>query len=395
MKQQEHEIHAMESLGDGSTLMFPLEEYRSRVGRLRQVLSERGIDVYLAAVPENMFYFGGFDPAGVYFYYQHLCVTPHSDKCVLLVHKAESEIARTGCCVDDIRIWGHGEDPMEYTLEILKDLGLGKGGTLGLEMSRFAYQIADYLRLEEALPGVRIVDVGDVGDELRVVKSPAEIEYMRKAAKFSDIGLEAAYRAMRPGVSEFEVYARTQEAMHRAGSTHQPFPTLLGTGPRAGLFHGMPSDRIIEKGDLVEIEVWGTSQRYTTNIPRTVVVGRASDEVRMIYDIVQEAFWKGFEAVAPGTPIGEIDRVCREARKGYEDYIPARSGFGLGINFSLYPYPSVHESDPHILEPGMIFTLEPSISQYHGNSVIIGNVVLVTEDGAECLSHTDLEAFEL
>ncbi len=238
MTQQEPDDRRMKPMDDKSNLMFSVQEYKSRVGCLRQVLTERGVDVYLAAVPENMFYFAGFDPAGVYFYYQHLCVTSYNDKCVLLVHKAESEIARTGCWIDDIRLWGHGEDPMEYTLEILKDLGLKKGDTLGLEMSRFAYQISDYLRLEKELGGVEIVDVGDIGDEIRVVKSPAEIEYMRKASKFSDIGLEAAYRAMRPGTSEFQVYASTQEAMHRAGSTHQPFPTLLGTGPRAGLFHG-------------------------------------------------------------------------------------------------------------------------------------------------------------
>ncbi len=385
----------MDRMADKSALLFSVEEYRGRVARLRAVLDARGIDVYLGAVPENMHYFTGFDPAGIWFYYQHFCAAPKRDEVVLLAHKAESELARTGCWIDDIRVWSHGEEPLARTLEILKHMELPKDGRLGIELGHWSYTIADYRRLRAELPGVEIVDVTDIGQELRMIHSPAEIALVRHAARCSDIGLETAYEVMRPGVAEFEVYARVQEAMHRSGSTHQPFPTLLGTGPRSGLFHGMPTERVIEAGDVVMIEVWGTRYRYTANIPRTVVVGKADDGFRRSYEIVKGAFETAFAAMKPGVAVAEIDRISRQARGGFDDYFPARTGFGVGLNFSLLPFPSLLVGAPQVLEPGMIFSLEPSISQYQGTSIILGNIILITEDGAERLSHTDNDWYEL
>jgi Xaa-Pro dipeptidase len=385
----------MSEMADKSALLFSVGEYQDRVRRLREALAERGVDVYLGAVPESMNYYTGFDPAGIWFYYQHVCVSSRNDRVILLAHKAESQLARTGCWNDDIRVWSHGQDPLEHTFQILEDMGLPEGGTLGMELSRWSYNIADYERLKTALPGVEIVDVNDITQEMRAVHSAAEIALIREAARCSDIGLQKAYEVTRPGVSELEVYAKVQEAMHRAGSTHQPFPTLLGGGPRCGLFHGMPTERRFEEGDACMIELWGTRCRYTANIPRTFVVGRADEAFKEAYALVSDAFDKAFAAMKPGVPMGEIDRISREARGGYDDYFPARTGFGVGLNFSLFPNPSLLVGEERPLEPGMVLSLEPSISQYKGKSIILGNVILITEDGAERLSHTDNQWYEL
>lgn len=385
----------MDRLPDKSALKFSIQEFATRMGRLREALGAAGIDVFMASAPENMNYFSGFDPYGI-FYYQQLYLTPVREQGILLTHKAEAELARTQCWIDDIRLWTHGEDPVAHTLEILDDVGLGAGGTLGIEFGRFNYQIQHYLRLKEALPGVRIVDATDIGERLRLVKSPAEIALMRKAANYTDIGMSAAYDTIRPGATEREVNARMEHAMAAAGSVASPSPTILGSGPRSGLFHALPTERVIEDGDAVILEPWGTCERYAVNICRTLTTGKADDRLRRLFGIVRDAFWKGFEAVGPGVPVGEIDRICKEARGGYEKYFPARSGFGLGLQYpNLHLHPSILEGDPHVLEPGMIFALEPSIAQYEGNTVIVGGCVLVTEDGAELITETDPNTFEV
>lgn len=385
----------MEQLASKSVLRFSLDEYKSRVERFQDALGARGVDIYLGTVPEHFNYFSGFDPSGV-FYYQQQFMKVHGEQPILLVHKAESELARTTSWIDDIRVWRHGEDPIERTLGILRELGLNSATTIGVELDNWYLKTSTYLRLREELPKNKFVDVTDIGFEMRIRKSPAEIAYLREAARLGDIGMAAAIETIRPGVREVDVQAKIQSALWSAGSEYPAFPTVVGSGPRSGLFHAMPTTRVMQEGDPIMLEISGVAARYNTNIVRTAVAGRASARIKELHDIVMEAYHKSLEAVRPGVPVGEIDRISREVRRGYEDFIPARSGFGLEL---AYPPTwvgalSILQGDPHVLEPGMVFSNEPSISQFEGMSIIFANDVLVTEDGVEVLHQTADQLFE-
>jgi len=384
-------------LETGSSLRFSIEEYRARVERLRDELTKRGLDAYIGTVPEHLNYFSGFDPTGL-LYYQQLFLTPDLDQPILLTHRAESELARITCWIDDIRIWRHGEDPFVRTREIIAELGLQKSATIGLELDNWYLKSSTYLRLADEYPEARFVDVTTLGMDLRLRKSPAEIEYMRKAAEFADLGMAAALETIRPGVRETDVNVAIQVALAGVGSEYPAFPNpLIGSGPRSGLFHGLPTERVMEAGDPVLLEITGVVARYNSNIVRTPIAGKASNRVRELYKIVEDAYQRGLEAVRPGVPAGEIDRICRQARAGYEEYIPARSGFGVELGYppTWIGSLSILEGDPHILEPGIVFALEPSIAQYEGMTINIGNNILVTEDGAEELHHSPAELLEL
>jgi Xaa-Pro aminopeptidase len=380
-----------------SAVRFSEEEYKWRLERLHGVLASKEVDVYVATVPEHLNYFSGFDPTGL-LYYQQLIWTRALEQPILLTHRAESELARITCWIDDIRVWHHGEDPFLHTLEILSEIGVEQRATFALELDNWYLKSSTYLRLAEAFPAARFVDVTTAVQDLRVKKSSAEIEYMRKAAAFADVGMAAALETIRPGVRETDVNAAVVGALARVGSEYPAFPNpLIGSGPRSGLFHGLPSERVIEDGDPILLEITGVSARYNSNIVRTPVAGRASARVRELYKIVEDAYQRGLEAVRPGVPVGVIDRICKEARAGYEDYIPARSGFGVEL---AYPPTwigslSILEGDPHVLEPGVVFALEPSIAQYEGVTVNIGNNILVTPDGAEELHRSPKELLEL
>ncbi|CAN3129607.1 M24 family metallopeptidase [Mycobacterium sp. smrl_JER01] len=386
----------MQTIATAGTLRFDVVEYQARVAGYSRLLGEHGVDVYLGSSPEHMNYLTGFDPLGLYFF-QVVVLRAGDEQPTLLTHKCEAELARTGCWINDIRLWQHGEDPIERTLALLAEAGVAPGSVVGLDMDSWYLKAATVAALRHRLPDTEFVDVTKLGLEQRMVKSPAEIEYMRAAAHMSDIAFEAAVDAIAPGTTENEVLAAVQIALARAGSEYPALPFIIGAGARSGLFHGVPTDNVIGADDPVMLEFAGVKARYNCNIVRTVVAGRASAELHDLYRIVTEAFERGCEAIRPGEPVGTVDAVTRRVRAGYEDYIPSRCGFGMGL---AYPpvwlgLPDLLEGDEHVFVPGMVVSLEPSIAQYRGISVIYGKNVLVTETGHEVLQQAPTTIFEV
>lgn len=385
-----------DELPDRSAMVFSKEEYLRRISGLDKTMQDLGVDVYMGSTPENMNYFSGFDPLGLYFH-QQIFFSVGSSQPSLLTHKCEKELARTQCWIDDISIWKHGDNPLQVTIDKLREFGVSKGSRVGLEMGNWYLKADTYKGLVDAMPDVEFVDVTEEVLRLRTIKSPAEIRYMREAAKFSDIGFHAAVDVLRPGVTEAEILASIQYAMSAAGSEYPTLPFIIGSGPRSGLFHGVPTERAIQEGDPVMFEITGSAKRYNSNIVRTVVSGKASPVLKDMWEIVNEAFWQPFELIKPGTSVSELDRLSRELRAKFVDYIPARAGFGMGL---AYPpvwagRPDILVGDDEILQEGMVFSLEPSIAQYQGATVIFGYNILVTESGAEILQSTPKDIFQI
>ena len=384
------------SLPDRSAMVFAVHEYRDRIARLSALLGKIGVDVYLGSTPENLNYFAGFDPLGLYFY-QQLFHRAGDDEPSLLTHKCEKELARTQCWISNIRIWQHGDDPLQMTLQRLRELGVRPGSRVGLEMGNWYLKAGTYQALVSALPDVTFVDVTDDVQKLRTIKSAAEIAHMRTAARFSDVGFAAIVARLQPGVSEAELLSAAQSAMVLEGSEYPTLPFIIGSGPRSGLFHAVPTARRVEAGDPVMIELTGSWKRYNANIVRTITVGGASPQLKALWTLVNEAFWRPFELIRPGLSVSELDRLSREIRQDYADYIPARAGFGMGL---AYPpvwagRPDVLIGNDELLEEGMIFSLEPSVGQYQGCTVIFGYNILVTATGAEILQQTHRSLFEV
>jgi Xaa-Pro aminopeptidase len=381
---------------DKSALVFARTEYISRLKRLSATLEKRGVDVYMGSTPENLNYFTGFDPLGLYFF-QHIFYRPGADQPSLLTHKAEMDLARTQCWIDDIRIWRHGDSPLQMAIDNIKELGLPSGGRLGLELGNWYLTAATYRDLVQALPNIEIIDVTDDVQRLRAVKSPAEIAFMREAARFSDIGFAALVQSLKPGVSEAKLLGDVQSAMGLAGSEYPTLPFIIGSGARSGLFHAVPTSRVIEDGDPVMAEITGSWKRYNSNIVRTIIAGRASEGLKGLWRIVNESFWRPFELIKPGTAVGDIDLLSRQIRQDFKKYIVARAGFGMGLAYppAWASRPNILVGEDDVLEAGMIFSLEPSIAQYHGVSMIFGYNILVTDSGAEILQRTDKTLFEV
>lgn len=369
-----------------------LEEYQERLSRTREWMRSHGVDLLLLSQPEHYNWLSGYEPTSA-FYFQAL-VVPVSDDAPLtqLCNRTELALCEETCWVGDIRtVWTY-EDQTASLLEVLHERGLDGAGRIGLNLSSYHLKPRYALELMRALPDAEMVDVCEALDDLRLVKSPAEIALLRKAAHVADAGVAAGIDAIRAGVLDFDVMAAIQAAVAHGGGEFPAYPTLVDA---RGTLHGTPVGRVLGEGDVVYLEVSGVVRRYHCNISRTVVVGEPSPRIRELYTVVEEALRLATEALRPGTSVAEIVELVEECHRGYEQNTWGRIGFSMEI-----AYPpiwigalSLMRGDPHTIEAGMVITMEPGLSYSDGATMMLGNNVLVTEDGPEVLNEVPVELF--
>jgi Xaa-Pro aminopeptidase len=210
---------------------------------------------------------------------------------------------------------------------------------------------------------------------------------MRRAAEITAIGLTAAENAVRPGVTEREIANAAQAAIFAAGAEDMGFDTAVSSGPRAGLKHAPPTDRAVQAGELIFLDMGAVVGGYRADVSRCVGVWPIDLSLRRMLDAAQVMFEESLAVVRPGNPVRDIYRAAQEAadREGFgDDYMP--NGLGHGLGLSLFELPWLGPDDESLLEAGMIFALEPMLVRYGVGTAVIEETVLVTRDGAEVLS---------
>ncbi|MCP3891855.1 MAG: aminopeptidase P family protein, partial [Desulfobulbaceae bacterium] len=368
-------------------LAFSEQEYHRRINLVCDRAKERKIDYLLITEPSHICWLSGFDPSGL-FYKNQLHIDVKSGDAAVLTHRAEEKMAAMSSWIDRLLIWHHGSNPMIVAVNHANEYLAGDSEkVVGMNLQTPYFPIADYYAIRGGLGNVGVVDVTKMIDDARMRKSEAELLVVRQAAEWAGEALKAAYAVIKPGVREKDINAAIQEKIASSGSEYPAFPTLVSSGPRTGLFHSLPGERVIEAGDPVMIEIMGVYKRYHASVVRTVFAGKASQEARKIYKLVLNAYEAGLSAIKHGNPVGDIDKATCEVRKGYEDYIPARTGFGVELGYPPSPMGnlSILQGEPYVLEPGLSFTMEPSISGYNDWTIIIGNCVVITENGYDLL----------
>jgi len=294
--------------------------------------------------------------------------------------------------VADVRIvWTH-EDQVARLVQVLRERGLDGARRIGVNLSGHHLKPCYLLELMRALPDAELLDACPPLDDLRLVKSPAEIELLRAAAGVADAGVTAGIEAIAPGVCDRDVLAAIQAAVARAGGEFPAYPTLVDA---RGTLHGTPTGKILADGDVVYLEVSGVVRRYHCNISRTVAVGEPSPRLRELYRVVREALQRGTQALRPGVSVAEIVELIGQCHRGYEQNTWGRFGFSMEV-----AYPpiwigalSLMRGDEHVIEPGMVITMEPGLAYADGATMMLGNNVLITDDGPEVLNQVPVELF--
>jgi Xaa-Pro aminopeptidase len=239
-----------------------------------------------------------------------------------------------------------------------------------------------YMDFAKAMEGVKLLGMAGMPEKLRQVKDPAELDSIRRAAAIASDAFVNILPRIHAGMTERQVQRILEFEMLELGSEGPAFETIAAAGPNGALPHARPSDRKIEKGELLTLDFGATVDGYRSDMTRTVGFGRVSDELRAIYETVRTAQQLGLDALSAGTPCRAVDRVartCIDAR--YPGAFGHSLGHGVGLFIHEQPRLSMNSTDA--LVPGNVVTVEPGVYIPGLGGCRIEDTVIVTEDGCE------------
>lgn len=356
---------------------------KQRIELLRQRLLERGIPYLLVTKPENRFYLSSFTgTTGVLLIGQHTAdfltdfryVEQVKEQCPHL------NVVR----VEQGSVFG-------VVSEVLRNYN---GNKLGFEDEHLT--VKEYHELQDKLQGLALEGCSGVVEELRLVKDASEIETLRKAMSIGDQAFAHVLQYIKPGVSERELALELEFFMRQQGASGTAFETIMASGPRSALPHGVASARKLQSGDLLTMDFGCVYKGYHSDMTRTVVLGQANPKQEEIYHIVLEAQMAALAAIKAGVTAKEVDAVARKiiTDRGYGEFFGHGTGHGVGL--AIHESPRLNTRDETVLEKGMVVTVEPGIYLPQWGGVRIEDSVVVTENGCEILtSSPKLELMKL
>jgi Xaa-Pro aminopeptidase len=264
-----------------------------------------------------------------------------------------------------------------------------KARRVGFEAAQVT--VAQHLYLTKTLPKVQWVPTRGLVEGLRLEKDAQERQAMRAAARIADRTFHHILGFIKPGVKESALAGEMEHFFRREGASGPSFDTIVASGWRAALPHGVASEKKVEKGDLIVFDFGCRFDGYCSDMTRTVSVGKPSPLQRKVYGIVQKAQAAGLAAARPGNSSGDVDKACRSliGKAGYGSKFGHGTGHGVGAE--VHEDPRVGPKAPEKLKPGMAITVEPGIYLDGKFGVRIEDLVLITESGHENLYRTTKE----
>ena len=196
---------------------------------------------------------------------------------------------------------------------------------------------------------------------MRVIKDEDEIKLMKKAASIGDKALEQVLKIIKPGVMEIEIAAELEYQMRKLGGEGTSFDTIVASGKRSAIPHGVASKKRVKKGELITIDFGTFYKGYASDMTRTFALGKPSKQLIEIYDVVYNAQKNAREKVKLGMKMKEVDALARNyiAQKGYGDRFTHSLGHGVGLN--VHERPHVSQQSKEVLKEGMVITIEPGV----------------------------------
>ncbi|HHY69688.1 MAG TPA: aminopeptidase P family protein [Firmicutes bacterium] len=339
--------------------------------KLRTKLVEDSVDGLLISKPENWRYVSGFTgDSGVL-----LITAEHS---FLFTDSRYTEQARSEAPDFTVVKTVIEEDVVKNTVN---ELGLKR---IGFEKDYVTY--AMWERLRDRFEKQELVGISGWVEELRMIKTSEEVEYISRAQKIAENAFERLLPLIKVGTSEIDLALELEFTMRKMGSEGVAFPFIVVSGPRSSLPHGQPSTRKLEPGDFVTFDFGARFQGYCSDMTRTIVIGPLDEKHKEIYEVVLAAQLTALDVIGPGVIGKEVDLAGRKVieEAGYGEYFGHGIGHGVGLN--VHEKPSVGRTSEDILEPGMVITVEPGIYIEGFGGVRIEDMVVVTEEGMRNLT---------
>lgn len=230
---------------------------------------------------------------------------------------------------------------------------------------------------------------------IRVIKETQEIDAIEKAAAIADHGYRHILEFIQAGITENEVALELEFFMRKAGASALSFESIVASGERSSMPHGVASQKMLEDGDMLTLDFGCVVDGYCSDMTRTLVVGTASPEQKKIYDIVLQAQAASLEMVKPGVRCSDVDMAGRSIIEaaGYGPQFGHGTGHGVGLE--IHEQPRVAATSETVLSAGMIITIEPGIYIPGFGGVRIEDLIVVTQDGYRLLSASPKHLIEL
>lgn len=344
----------------------------NRIHALKQVaFKNREIDSIIIFSNPNLTYFTGFSGAMA-------LLIPERGDCILYVQNVNFAQAKEQVHDLTVELRKPNENLMD---KIVKQAASTK--KIGVD----TLQIESWQQLARAAGGEeKLVLSGNLVRELRKIKDGEEISSIREACRLAQAGMQAAFETVKPGVREMEVATQIEFDMRKNGSYGTAFDTIVASGPSSAFPHGSCSDRVIQEGDFVVVDLGATYKFYRSDMTRTFIAGKASEKQKKIYDTVIDAQDKAFKALKPNITGKEVDTVARQfiETAGFNDYFS--HGLGHGVGLDIHEPPTLSQEGNEVLNAGNVVTVEPGIYIPGFGGVRIEDTALVTKEGAEKLT---------
>ncbi|WP_245590537.1 M24 family metallopeptidase [Aneurinibacillus terranovensis] len=354
---------------------------RTRIDRIRQQLAERELDGLLITDPFNRRYISGF--------------TGSSGYCLVTVNGAElitdfRYVEQASKQAAEFEIIRHPADIMATVVERVRHHGVKK---LGFEKNDLTYTLFE--GLEKLAQGVKLVPTSGIVEKLRLIKTPEEIAIIKEAALIADQTFMHILTFIQPGMTELQVANEMEFYMRSHGAVSSSFDTIVASGPRSALPHGVASDKVIGKGDMITLDFGAYYKGYCSDITRTIAVGEPDEKLKEIYSIVLKAQLHGVNHIKPGMSGIEADALTRDMIKeaGYGEYFGHSTGHGIGLE--IHEGPALSVKGENILHPGMVVTCEPGIYLPGVGGVRIEDDIVITETGCEIITKSPKELIVL
>lgn len=350
-----------------------------RLQRLREELAGRNLEAVLLTNSYNRRYMTGFTGSAGF-------VLITADRQVLITDfRYVTQASRQAVGYEIVE---HGPKPIVTVRELLEKLKVNR---LGFEQDDVTY--GTYRSFAEELGSIELTPTSSLVERLRMFKEPAEIAVMQEAADLADRTFSHILSYLKPGVTEREIALEMEVFIRKNGATSSSFETIVASGERSALPHGVASDRKLGNNEFVKLDFGALYNGYCSDITRTVGLGQLTEKHKEIYAIVLEAQLNVLDKLKPGMTGKEGDALARDIIKkaGYGDAFGHGTGHSLGLE--IHENPRLSPLCDTVLEPGMTMTVEPGIYIPGFGGVRIEDDVVITENGVQILTHSNKQLF--
>lgn len=350
-----------------------------RLTRLRRQMATLDLPAMLVTQPLNRYYLSGFSgSAGVLF------VSP--DRAILLTDSRYTE--RAAAEAPGFEIAKLERDVAQALPDLLAQAGVSR---VGFESAHLT--CAEYKTWAEKVGEATLVPTQNVVEGLRAVKEAQELALIRRAVEIADAAYVHLKRTLRPGMTEKQIAWDLEVWMRTHGADGIAFDIIVASGPNGAMPHALASDREIQAGEPMIVDMGARVRGYHSDLTRTLWLGEANGAFRQVYDIVLRAQQAAEARLAPGTPGPDVDATARAiiADAGYGENFG--HGLGHGVGLAVHELPGLNQRTQDALAPGHVVTVEPGIYITGWGGVRIEDMALITESGAEILTQADKDPF--